>query len=89
MRPSTTVSVFSYSQIWTLALVCKNLKIRFCVAKNARRVEESDEEKEEGEKKVRYEWWKMRGVSARKRCVRREGGARRWLGGGNSQWAGS
>jgi hypothetical protein len=30
MRPSITVSVFSYSQIWIRALVCKNLKIRFC-----------------------------------------------------------
>ena len=31
MRPSMTVSVFSSSQIWILALVCRNLKMRFCL----------------------------------------------------------
>ena len=30
MRPSTTTSVFSYSQIWIRAFVCRNRKIRFC-----------------------------------------------------------
>ena len=30
MRPSMTTSVFSYSQIWILAFVCRNLKMRFC-----------------------------------------------------------
>lgn len=31
--PSITVSTFSNSQIWILALVCKNRKIRFCEEK--------------------------------------------------------
>ena len=36
IRPSTTVSTFSYNQIWIRALVCKNLKIRFCVRERQR-----------------------------------------------------
>ena len=46
MRPSTHVSVFSYIQICTRALVCKKRKIKFCRASraSARRVSRSVED---------------------------------------------